>query len=87
MKYVEAVVMALTHNRAWMATKFVSEKETIRATQCLERGRVPRGSIDIRLHIGRPNYSERKFIRDWKGTGLDFPVKKIVLKFPPKRRS
>lgn len=88
MKYVEAVVMALIHNHAFRATKYVSEKETIRATMQRYRGQaVSAKPFNIRLHIGRPNYLERQFIKDCKRAGEKFPVKKIVLKSPPKRRA
>jgi len=38
------------------------------------------------LTIGRPNYAEREFIKLCKKAGEPFPVKKMQLKFYPKKK-
>lgn len=87
MKHIESVVMALIHNEARMATKFVGPKEIVRATRVLIGKKIDkRNNIDIRLVIGRPNYSERKFVKDCQKANEKFPVKKIQLRFPPKKK-
>lgn len=88
MKYVNQVVQALLDAEAHTATKFVSEKLTIRATRRLLRGRIDRRnkSIDISLTISRPNYRARKFIKDCVKAGVTFPVRRIQLKYPPRRK-
>lgn len=88
MKHIEATVMAAVYAEAHTATKFVSEKEVVRATRRLYGKKLPRkgSNIELVVTIGRPNYAERQFIADCKKAGLKFPIKKIRLKFPPKKR-
>lgn len=85
MKYfVQPVIESLINTNAKTATKFVSPKEIIRATI---HGKHRKGSnYEIVLTIGRPNYAERKFIKDCKKAGEPFPIKRVQLKFPPKKR-
>lgn len=80
---LEQVVEALLYNKARCATKFVSEKEVIRAVRPCYRGKLPRktSNLEIVLTHGRPNYKERQFIRRCKKAGEPFPVKKIQLRF------
>ena len=87
LRYINAVVDTLLIANAHRAVKYISEKEIIRATRRLVRGKVPNSkSIEVILTIGRPNYSERKFIKECKRVKEPFPVRKIQLKYPPKRR-
>lgn len=87
MKYVERIVLELLDERAWKATKYISHKQIVRATQRLGRhGRLgTRDRADIVLTIARPNYAERKFIKNLMKAGEPFPVKKVQLKYPPKK--
>lgn len=81
--YVSQVVNALRSNEARIATKYLSEKEVVRATIRRYRGRVSyKGNLDIILKVGRPNFKERKFIKLCKKAGVSFPVQKIQLSFP-----
>jgi len=57
------------------ATKYVSEKLTIKAT-C----RCKKGTMEAVLTVGKPNYAERQFIKLAKKAGGPFPIKKIQLK-------
>lgn len=91
MKYlrnvVAAVVEALLAADAHRATKFLGPKAIVRATRPLLRGKVPkRGNIEIVVSMGRPNYRERQFVKKCQKAGEKFPVKKVQLSFPPKRR-
>lgn len=88
MKHVETVVRAVIDAGAHKATKFISPKLVIRATQRLYRRKAAakRDDADIVLTIGRPNYAERKFIAACKKGSEPFPVRKVQLKFPPKRK-
>ncbi len=81
MKHIEAVVMALLNSEARRATKFVSPTEVIRAHRITFGGKLDRRNkaIDIRLKIGKPNFHERKFIKDCIKAGESFPVRKILL--------
>jgi hypothetical protein len=85
MKAVQQVVDALISNDARRATKYLSDKQVVRATRCrYRRGREK--NVEITLTIGRPNYVERVFIRDCKAAGEKFPVKRVQLQRKPERR-
>jgi hypothetical protein len=72
---------------AYKATKYLSEKETIKATQKRYGGKIVKNTgVDIVFTIGKPNYQEREFIKKLKLAGEPFPVKKIQLKFPPTKK-
>lgn len=67
------------------ATKFLDPKFVVKATH----QRKPDGrdrSTTLVVTLGRPNYTERKFIKDCKKAGVPFPVRKVQLKFWPKKR-
>lgn len=84
MKHVSAVVRALLASGAFSATKYVSPTEVVRATRRRVRGKVPnRGTVDLVMVMGRPNYRERAFIRKAKKAGEAFPVRKVQLRFAP----
>ncbi len=87
--HVDQVVNALLGAEAHKATKYVSATHVVRATRKLRRGRIPKrdNGVDIVLTIGRPNYAEREFIKKCRKAGEPIPVKKIQLKFPPKKRA
>ena len=81
------VLDALLQSDAWRAVKYRSRKEVFRATRILCRGKIRRGKnvpVEVVLHLGRPNYREREFIKKYAKAGGRFPVKKIQLQFPPK---
>lgn len=86
---VQEVVDALILNGAWRATKYVSPCLVIRATRMLERGKVNHNNPDIgvRLSITRPNYLDRGFIKLARKANQSFPIRRIKLQFPPKRRA
>jgi len=87
MNAVGQVVEALLRNDAWKATKYLSDKAIVRATRKLFNKKITkRGSVDIILTMGRPKYTERKYIKACNKAGEPFPVKKVQLKFPPKLR-
>lgn len=67
-----------------VATKFLGEKLVVRATRRTYGGRIQTRTyspVEIQLHIGRPNYEERRFIAACKRAGEPFPAKKIQFKF------
>lgn len=89
MKHTEAVVMAVLQNGAHKATKFLSEKQVLRATRRLFGGRIHgqhTKSFDIVLTFGRPNYAERLLLARRKKAGKRGVPSEIHLKFPPKRK-
>lgn len=85
MQHVKTVVRELLANSAVKATKYVSPTMTVKATR---HGRPRRNEkkITMVLTIGRPNYAERRFIKDCRKAGEPFPVRKVQLKFAPRRK-
>jgi hypothetical protein len=63
------------------ATKYISPVFIIRAVRKLFGKKITRGNIEIVLTIGKPNYTEREFIKLCKKANEPFPIKKVQLKF------
>jgi len=82
---IQKLVTTLLQTKAHTVTKYVSPKEIIRATRRIYGGKVNGKQVEIFLTIGKPNYKERAFIKDCLKAGEKFPIKKIQLKFPPKK--
>jgi hypothetical protein len=68
------------------ATKYLDNDLTARLT-------INKWSFDKRekrlhliLSVGRPNYTERQFIKDCIKAGVKFPVRKVQLKFKPAKK-
>lgn len=77
-------VAALLDTDAHVATVYLSDTLTVRATRVLFKGKIPKGRLtryDITLTIGRPNFQARAFIKKAKRAGEPFPIKKAQLKF------
>ncbi len=82
-KAADQCVRAILYGGAVKATKYISEKLTVKATQILYKKSKPSPrAIEIRLTASRPNYDERAFIKTLKKAGEPFPVKKVQLKMP-----
>lgn len=87
-KLIGQVVVELVTSGAKTATKYLTPELTVRASRRLISGKLlPKNykSLDIALTIGEPNYEARQFIRMARKAGESFPVKKIQLKYPPKK--
>ena len=82
----DQIINTLTETGAVKATKFISEKEIIRAVRTRFQNKFSRGNLEITLTIGKPNYLEREFIKVCKKAAEPFPVKKIQLKFLPAKK-
>jgi hypothetical protein len=87
-KYYAKLADALLASEAHKATKYLSDKHVINATRILYAGKIlpDRCRINILFTDGRPNYTERQFIKLCKKAGEPFPIRNIQLKFPPKKR-
>jgi hypothetical protein len=85
---VNGVVEMLLRTESRVAVKYLGPQLVVRATRRLYNGKIARGiaPIEIALHIGRPNYIERRFIKACKQAGEPLPVRKIQIT-PLKRRS
>lgn len=86
----ERLIESLKKSGAWVATKYVSPNEVIRATRKYYRAKPGRYKghfakhLDLVLTHGKPNYREREFIRQCKKAGEPLPVKKIQLRYAPR---
>lgn len=85
-KAVAQVVESLVENKAHQAAKYISPTLVVRATRPLFKGKIQKGNISMVLTIGKPNYKQREFIKDCKKVGEPFPVKGVILKFPPQKK-
>jgi len=68
---------------AYKATKYLSDKLTVKATRKLYKGK-PGKTFDIVLTIGKPNYEERERIKRAKKLNQG-PVE-MTIKYPPKAK-
>ena len=66
------------------ATKYVTPKLIVRATK---RNRRKYENFEVILTVDRPNYLETKFIKALVKAGEPFPVKKVQLKYWPKKKA
>lgn len=76
---------AILEGGARKATKYVSEREVVKATPILygKQRKFDRRdrSHSILFTFGAPNYAERKYIRKLKAAGVPFPVRRVIMKF------
>ena len=83
---VKNVISAILTTGARKATKYVQPDFVVKASRALKPdGRA--GQFSIVVTVGRPNYEERQFIKKCKKVGEPFPVKKVQLKFYPKKKA
>lgn len=82
------VVRTLIETQLAKVTSFQSPSLTVKATRVMFAGRLDSRDkrADVRVTIGAPNYAERKFIKACKRAGEPFPIKKLQLKDPPKKK-
>lgn len=84
---IDEVVTALFSSPdIYKAEKYLSPKLVVRATRRHKPSKRDR-QTELVVTIGAPNYLERQFIKDCNHAGEKFPVRKIQLKFWPKRRA
>ena len=77
----------LVSTGARQAIKYLTPLRVVQATRLTYRGRfLPRGGLHIVFTAGRPNYLARRFIKFCRRAGEPFPVKRIQLRYPAKRR-
>jgi len=66
------------------ATQYISSTWIVKLTRVGKSRKVR--TEDYRLTIGAPNYAERQYIKKLQKAGEPFPVKKIHVKYYPKKR-
>ena len=73
---------------AWKVTKYFTDKDVATATRRCYQRKIDRRDtrVEILFKVGRPNFEEREFIKKCKKAGEPFPVKKIQIKYPPKKK-
>lgn len=82
----DKVVSALASDIALRrAVYYMSPTFTVKATRQRRVDRRSRQETFL-LTFGSPNYAERAFIKACKEAGEQFPVKKVQLKFWPKKK-
>lgn len=70
--------------RAYRATKYISDQMVVKVTR---RHKIDRRNSrdEFVVTYGKPNYEETHFIKKCKRAGEPLPVRKILLKYPPKK--
>lgn len=84
-KVIGQVVNMLDGISAKTATKYLETNLIVRATRRHTFTRRDR-HVEFVVTIGKPNVREQEFIKKCKKAGEPFPIKKIQLKFPPKKK-
>lgn len=82
---VARVVEAVLEGGARQATVYRATDMVVRATAIRKLDARYR-SVSVMLTIGRPNYRERKFIKECVKAGEPFPVRKVQLRWYPAKR-
>ena len=80
MKEYAKVAQALLDSKAYQAVLYLSPTRTIKATRTRYKGKFSRGRVELTFTDGRPNYLERKTIKDLVKAKEPFPVKKVQLR-------
>lgn len=89
MNAITTVLEAVMRTDAIRATKYLATNHIVRATR-KRYGHIggPKDTtIEVILTIGKPNYAEREFVKACKKAGEPFPVKKVQLRFPVKKKT
>lgn len=80
------VVRTLLKTGARQATKYLSERETVRATRSYKPDRRHRSETLV-VTMGSPNYAEREFLKKRKRAGELVPATWVQLKGWPKKKA
>lgn len=87
-KAVSEVVEEIIIGGAYKATKYLSDKRTVKATRKRIKKFTPaeekRHPVEIMITIGRPNYEERENIKQARKSGQG-PIE-MTIKYPPKKK-
>ncbi len=71
---------AVLSSGAYQAILYISPNRTIKATRKRFKGKFSRSTTELLFTDGKPNYTERKRIKELVKAKEPFPVKKIQLK-------
>lgn len=78
-------IEGLLRSGARSATVYLSTEDRVTATHVHKQDRRSR-STTISVTFGKLNYAGRKFVKSCKRSGEPFPVRRVQLKFWPKKR-
>jgi hypothetical protein len=71
------------------ATKYISDNVVAKATRKVYGKKIVGWGLQLPIEmvvtVGRPNYAEREFVKMCKKANVPFPVKRVQLKFGPKK--
>ena len=81
----QAVETILEEPNVRQATVYFDERTIVRTTARARPDRRSKSTV-ILLTVGAPNFVERRFIRLCRQAGEPLPVRKVQLKFWPKKR-
>lgn len=88
MSAITNVLEQIMRTDAVRATKYIAPNHIVRATRkSYKYHGGPKENYEIMLTIGKPNFAEREFVKRCKKANEPFPVKKVQLRFPMKRKS
>jgi hypothetical protein len=82
---INEIVKLASQPEVKKATYYHSDKEVAKVTFHGKKDSRARTKTFV-VTIGRPNYEEREFIKKAKKAGEPFPIKKIQMKFVPKKK-
>jgi hypothetical protein len=81
----EVVYQLMCDTKVKRATKYLRSDVVVNGTYVGKVDKRER-TAHIRVKIGRPNYAEKKFVKQLKDAEIAFPVRRVILKhFPVKR--
>jgi hypothetical protein len=80
------LLLCVSGRRVKKATYYHAPNYVVKMTR-RHRGRSNARTQEFVLTIGRPNHAERGFIRKAKKVGEPFPIKKIQLRYFPRRNA
>ena len=73
--------------KSWKVTKYLSPTEIVKVTRRQFNGSFPKSKLEFLITVGRPNSAERQFIKACKKAGEQFPIKKVQIKYLPKKKN
>lgn len=81
---LDKMMEAFNHRGVKSVSYFLSPRVVTRITR-QRPANIRESSITFLITIGRPNYAAREFIKKANRAGEPFPIKKLQLKFYPRR--
>lgn len=85
MNAFSSTIEALLRSDARRATKFLSEKLTVKAVR-RHRASKRHRRVEIVVTFGEPNFEERRLIKLARVVKQPFPIRAVQLKFYPKEK-